>query len=49
MYTYRVLVCVGGNRGLTQWVQLNADNDYSARTLAESMYGSGNVLNYTRV
>ena len=49
MYTYRVLVCVGGNRSLTQWVQLNADNDYAARTLAESMYGSGNVLNYTRV
>jgi hypothetical protein len=48
MYTYRVLICVAGNRGLTQWVQLQADNDYVCRQLAESMYGAGNVLNYTR-
>ena len=49
MYTWRVLVAVGGNRGLTQWVQLQADNGYSARALAEGMYGSGNVLTYTQM
>ena len=49
MYTYQVLVCVGGNRGLTQWVRLQADNDYVCRQIAESLYGSGNVLNYTRI
>jgi hypothetical protein len=48
MYTYKVLICVNGNRSLTQWVQLSADNDYVCRQLAESMYGVGNVLTYTR-
>jgi hypothetical protein len=49
MYTYRVLICVNGNRSMTQWVQLQADNDYICQQLAESMYGNGNILTYTRV
>ena len=49
MFTYRVLICIGGDRGMTQWVQLQADNDYAVKVLAESMYGVGNVLTYTRV
>jgi hypothetical protein len=49
MYTWKILVAVNGNRGLTQWVQLQADNGYSAKMLAESMYGSGNVITYSQL
>ena len=41
------------------WVRINptqtihtfvyAENDYSAKLIAERQYGAGNVLNYTRV
>ena len=43
----------------TVWIRLNpyqtanvvvsADNDWQAKLLAESMYGAGNVLNYSRI
>ena len=49
MNTFRVLIAVGGNRGNTTWVQLMADNGYLARSLAESMYGVGNVITYSQV
>jgi hypothetical protein len=49
MNTFRVLIAIGGNRGNTTWVQLNADNAYAAHSLAESMYGAGNVITYTQV
>ena len=49
MNTFQVLIAINGNRGNTTWVQLNADNGYAARSLAESMYGHGNVVTYTQV
>lgn len=47
MYTYNVWVRI--NQYQTVNVRLQADNDYSARLIAEAQYGAGNVLNYTRI
>ena len=49
MYTFEVLIAVGGNRGLTQRVRIQADNGFIAQQLAEAQYGSGNVITYTQV
>jgi hypothetical protein len=47
MYQYRVWVRL--NQYQTADVVVNANNDWEAKLLAESMYGSGMVLNYTRI
>lgn len=47
MYTYEVWVKI--NPYQTIHTRIQADTDYDARLLAESLYGKGNVLNYTRV
>jgi hypothetical protein len=47
MYQYRVWVRINSSQtaNATVW----ADNDYQAKALAESLYGYGNVLNYSRI
>jgi hypothetical protein len=47
MYTYQVWIRL--NPYQTAHINVNANNDWEAKLLAENMYGSGNVLNYTRV
>jgi hypothetical protein len=47
MYKYRVWIRL--NQYQTADVVVNANNDWEAKLLAESMYGAGMVLNYTRV
>jgi len=47
MYQYTVWVRL--NQYQTANVVVNANNDWEAKMLAESMYGSGNVLNYSRI
>jgi hypothetical protein len=47
MYQYRVWVRL--NQYQTADVVVNANNDWEAKLLAESMYGSGMVLNYSRI
>jgi hypothetical protein len=47
MYTYAVWVRL--NQYQTANVQVQANNDWEAKLVAESMYGQGTVLNYTRV
>jgi len=47
MYQYRIWVNIGDHQ--TAHSMLWADNDYQAKMLAESMYGTGNVLGYTRI
>jgi len=47
MYQYRVWVRL--NQYQTTNVTVNADNDLQAKMIAESLYGAGNVLNYTRI
>ena len=47
MYRYRVWVRL--NPYQTADVTINADNDYQAKMLAESIYGVGMVLNYTKI
>ena len=47
MYTYNVWVRI--NQTQTVNVRIQADNDYSCKQIAEAQYGSGNVLNYTRI
>ena len=47
MYQYTVWIRL--NPYQTANITVNADNDWQAKLLAESMYGPGNVLNYTRV
>jgi hypothetical protein len=46
MNTYKVWVCLQG-RQVTTHILLNASNYIEAQQIAESMYGSGNVLNVT--
>ena len=48
MYTYDVLVKFN-NGQQTMRVRVQADNDYNAKIIAESQYGYGNVLTYTRI
>ena len=47
MYQYRVWVRI--NQLQTANTIIYADNDYSAKMLAEAQYGQGNVLSYHRV
>lgn len=47
MYTYAVWIRL--NNYQTANVQVRADNDYQAKMIAESQYGHGNVLNYSRI
>ena len=47
MYRYNVWIRL--NPYQTANVVVSADNDYQAKLLAEAQYGSGNVLNYTRI
>lgn len=47
MYTYEVWIRL--NPYQTANVRVNADNDYQAKLIAEAQYGTGNVLNYTRL
>jgi len=47
MYKYQVWVRI--NSLQTAHTIVFANNDYEAKQLAESQYGVGNVLNYTRI
>jgi len=47
MYAYQVWVRL--NALQTAHVRVYADNDLQAKMVAEAQYGSGNVLNYTRI
>lgn len=47
MHTYEIWIRL--NPYQTAHVRLQADNDLQAKMLAEAQYGTGNVLNYTRV
>jgi hypothetical protein len=47
MYQYRVWIRL--NQYQTADTVVNANNDWECKLLAENMYGSGNVLNYTRI
>jgi hypothetical protein len=47
MYRYKVWVRL--NQYQTADVTINADNDLQAKMIAESLYGIGMVLNYTRI
>lgn len=46
MYRYNIWVRL--NPYQTANTVINADNDWQAKMIAESMYGTGNVLNYMR-
>lgn len=47
MYKYQLWVRI--NQTQTANAIVYADNDYSAKMLGESQYGTGNVLGYHRV
>ena len=47
MYTYEVWIRL--NPYQTAHVRVQASNDIQAKMIAEAQYGSGSVLNYTRV
>jgi hypothetical protein len=47
MYQYKLWVRI--NDLQTAHTVVWADNDYAAKMLGESQYGSGNVLGYSRV
>jgi hypothetical protein len=47
MYKYQLWVRI--NQLQTANTIIYADNDYAAKMLGEAQYGSGNVLNYTRI
>jgi hypothetical protein len=46
---YRYTVWIRLNPYQTANVTVNADNDLQAKLIAEAQYGSGNVLNYSRI
>jgi hypothetical protein len=48
MYQYNLWIRLPNGLSTANTI-IYADNDYAARQLGESMYGVGNVLNYTRV
>ena len=48
MYKYQLWIRLANGQQTTNTV-VWADGDYQARLLGESMYGVGNVLNYTRI
>lgn len=47
MYQYKLWIRI--NQLQTVNTVIWADNDYSAKQLAEAQYGVGNVLNYSRI
>ena len=47
MYKYQLWVKI--NEYQTANTIVYAENDYEAKLLGESQYGTGNVLNYTRL
>lgn len=47
MYKYQLWVRVNQYQTINAYVW--ADDDYSAKLLGEAQYGTGNVLNYTRI
>ena len=47
MYKYAIWVRI--NQYQTANTVIWADNDWSAKQLAEAQYGPGNVLNYSRI
>ncbi len=47
MYKYAVWVRINQLQTVNTFVW--ADNDYAAKQIAESQYGHGNVLNWSRV
>jgi hypothetical protein len=47
MYKYQLWVKI--NEYQTVNTVVYAENDYAAKLLGESQYGTGNVLNYTRL
>jgi hypothetical protein len=48
MYQYQLWIRLNNGQQTTNTV-VWADGDSQARLLGESMYGVGNVLNYTRI
>jgi len=48
MYQYTLWIRLPNGISTANTV-IYADNDYQAKQLGESMYGAGNVLNYSRV
>ena len=47
MYKYTVWIRL--NQYQTANVVVNANNDWECKMIAESQYGSGTVLNYSRI
>lgn len=47
MYKYQLWIKVNDYQTIHAYIW--ADDDYSAKLLAEAQYGFGNVLNYTRI
>jgi hypothetical protein len=47
MYKYKLLIRINDYQTINAYIW--ADDDYSAKMLAEAQYGFGNVLNYTRI
>jgi hypothetical protein len=47
MYQYKLWIRL--NELQTTHTMVWADNDFAAKMLGEAQYGSGNVINYTRV
>jgi hypothetical protein len=47
VYRYRLWVRL--NPYQTTETVINANSDWEAKLLGESMYGQGNVLNYTKI
>lgn len=47
MFTYEVWIRL--NPYQTAHVRLQANDDLQAKLIAEAQYGSGNVLNWTRI
>jgi hypothetical protein len=47
MYQYKLWIRL--NELQTTFTMVWADNDFAAKMLGEAQYGSGNVINYTRV
>jgi len=47
MYKYKLWIRINAYQTVDAYIF--ADDDYSAKMLAEAQYGKGNVLNWTRV
>ena len=47
MYKYKLWVRISDYQ--TAETIIYAENDYAAKMLGEAQYGTGNILNYTRI